>query len=101
MKRHLLLSLFLLAVLAMQAQRRYDCTIVLFLEDDGSVLFIENRQYEGQEEKEKMPMVRVRGAVTAREERDTLRALILHKEAHDNMKSLTVLVARRDRKSVV
>lgn len=100
MKRHLLLSLFLLAVLAMQAQRRYDCTIVLFLEDDGSVLFIENRQYEGQEEKEKMPMVRVRGAVTAREERDTLRALILHKGAHDNMKSLTVLVARRDDKKM-
>ena len=90
----------MLAVLAMQAQRRYDCTIVLFLEDDGSVLFIENRQYEGQEEKEKLPMVRVRGAVTAREERDTLSALILHKGAHDDMKSLTVLVARRDDKKM-
>ncbi len=100
MKRHLLLSLLLLAVLAMQAQRRYDCTIVLFLEDDGCVLFIENRQYEGQEEKEKMPMVRVRGAVTAREERDTLSALLLHKGAHDDMKSLTVLVARRDDKKM-
>lgn len=100
MKRHLLLSLLLLAVLAMQAQRRYDCTIVLFLEDDGCVLFIENRQYEGQEEKKKMPMVRVRDAVTALEERDTLRALILHKGAHDDMKSLTVLVARRDDKKM-
>lgn len=100
MKRHLLLSLLLLAVLAMQAQRRYDCTIVLFLEDDGCVLFIENRQYEGQEEKEKMPMVRVRNAVTALEERDTLRAPLLHKGAHDDMKSLTVLVARRDDRKI-
>lgn len=100
MKRHLLLSILLLAVLAMQAQRRYDCTIVLFLEDDGCVLFIENRQYEGQEEKEKMPMVRVRNAVTALEERDTLHAPLLHKGAHDDMKSLTVLVARRDDRKI-
>lgn len=100
MKRHLLLSFLLLGVLAMHAQRRYDCTIVFFLEDDGSVIYVENRLYEGQEEKERLQSVRVNGAVTALGERDTLSALVLHKGAHEGMKKLTVLIACRNKKKV-
>ena len=97
MKRLLFLTaILLLGVLSMHAQRRYDCTLVLLLNDDGSVYITESRLYDGQKEKEGEPTRHLQGVKGYTAERDTLSMLLLHGGDHSGMKRLRVLVSCYD-----